>query len=260
MLYFFTFLICFLSCIIGAICGIGGGVIIKPVLDAVGAMEISTINFLSGCTVLSMTAYSVARSRIGGKSRIDTAVGTPLAIGAALGGIAGKQLFEILRTATQGTRLNAIQSLCLLIITLGTLIYTVYKAKVKTHQVKNKAVCCLIGLLLGLMSAFLGIGGGPVNLVVLFYFFSMDTKTAAENSLYIILFSQIASLVLSIVGGTVPEFSLLMLCLMVGGGILGGVCGRRINKKIEGEVVDKLFIALMGIIILINVFNFTKFF
>ncbi|MEI3183290.1 MAG: sulfite exporter TauE/SafE family protein [Lachnospiraceae bacterium] len=39
------------------------------------------------------------------------------------------------------------------------------------------------------MSSFLGIGGGPINLVVLLYFFSMDTKAAAQNSLYIILFS-----------------------------------------------------------------------
>ena len=27
------FLVSFLSCIVGAICGIGGGVVIKPVLD-----------------------------------------------------------------------------------------------------------------------------------------------------------------------------------------------------------------------------------
>ena len=243
----------------GAICGIGGGVIIKPVLDAVGAMEIATINFLSGCTVLSMTAYSVACSRTGKNSRIDTAVGTPLAVGAALGGIAGKQLFDFLSTLTQGTDLNAIQSACLLVVTLGTLLYTANKEKVSTLQVKNKAVCCLIGLTLGLMSAFLGIGGGPINLVVLFYFFSMDTKTAAENSLYIILFSQVASLLLGIAGGTVPEFSLLMLCLMVGGGILGGVCGRKINKKIDSAIVDKLFVILMAIIILINILNIIKF-
>jgi len=259
MILLFTFLICFASCIVGAICGIGGGVIIKPVLDAVGAMEIAAINFLSGCTVLSMTAYSVLRSRTGGKSRIDMAVGTPLAIGAALGGVAGKQLFDILRAAFQGSGLHVTQSACLLLITLGTLIYTVNKDRVKTKQVENKGACCLIGLALGLMSAFLGIGGGPINLVVLFYFFSMDTKTAAENSLYIILFSQVASLILSIVTGTVPTFSPLMLGLMVGGGILGGVCGRRINKKIDSAVVDKLFIALMALIILINIFNIVKF-
>ena len=46
-----------------------------------------------------------------------------------------------------------------------------------------------MSITLGILSSFLGIGGGPINLVVLFFFFSMDTKTAAQNSLYTILFS-----------------------------------------------------------------------
>ena len=49
------FLVAFLSSIVGAICGIGGGVVIKPVLDLFQLGAVSTINFLSGCTVLSMS-------------------------------------------------------------------------------------------------------------------------------------------------------------------------------------------------------------
>ena len=95
--------------------------------------------------------------------------------------------------------------------------------------------------------------------MVLFYFFSMNTKTAAENSLYVILFSQIASLVMTLVTGKVPEVPLTLLIMMVGGGIAGGICGRAINKKIEEKTVNKLFIALMAVIILINVYNIIKF-
>ena len=58
MVLILVFLICFFASIVGAICGIGGGVIIKPVLDAFGIMSVSAISFLSGCTVLSMTTYS----------------------------------------------------------------------------------------------------------------------------------------------------------------------------------------------------------
>ena len=109
------------------------------------------------------------------------------------------------------------------------------------------------------MSSFLGIGGGPINLVVLFYFFSMDTKTAAENSLYVIFFSQLASLILSIVTGTIPDVSIGMLMLMVCGGICGGMCGRKVNKKLTETSVDKLFIGLMVLMILINIYNIYKF-
>ena len=116
-------------------------------------------------------------------------------------------------------------------------------------------VCVVIGLMLGIMSSFLGIGGGPINLVVLYFFFSMDTKTAAANSLYIILFSQITSLVTTLVTRTVPEFQLISLVVMVAGGIGVGIVGRKINKKIDGAAVEKLFICLMGVIIAISLWN-----
>ena len=51
----------------------------------------------------------------------------------------------------------------------------------------------------------------------------MDTKTAAVNSLYIILFSQAASLLATLVTASVPEFRIPALILMVAGGIGGGI-------------------------------------
>ena len=92
------FLVSFLSCIVGAICGIGGGVVIKPVLDMLHLGSVSTINFLSGCTVLSMSCYSVGKAMINKDSKVDMATGTPLAIGAAVGGLAGKELFGIVKS------------------------------------------------------------------------------------------------------------------------------------------------------------------
>lgn len=260
MILIVVLLICFCASVAGAICGIGGGVIIKPVLDSFGIMSVSTISFLSGCTVLSMTTYSVIRSKRSGGSRIDQKIGLPLAVGAAVGGVLGKHIFQIIKDmSTDPNRVGAIQATCLLIVTLGTLIYTIKKQNIKTKIIQNVVACVAIGLVLGMMSAFLGIGGGPINLVVLFYFFSMDTKTAAENSLYIIFFSQLASLIASICTKTVPDFSVGMLILMAGGGILGGMLGRKVNKKLTEQSVDKLFIGLMVLMILINIYNIWKF-
>ena len=260
MVFVLVFLICFCSCVVGAICGIGGGVIIKPALDAFGIMDVSTISFLSGCTVLSMTAYSVIRSKVSGSSRIDSRTGAPLALGAAVGGVLGKYLFQMIRAmSADQNRVGAVQAVCLLVITVGTLLYTLWKSRIPTCRVQNRLVCVVIGVALGVMSSFLGIGGGPINLVVLYFFFSMDTKTAAENSLYIILFSQVASLLASLLSGTVPDFSPGMLCLMAAGGICGGICGRAVNKKLDSRAVDKLFIALMVLMILINVYNVYQF-
>lgn len=258
--YIIFFVVSFGASIVGAICGIGGGVIIKPVLDAFGVLSVSVIGFLSGCTVLAMSCYSVVRSKLSGSSSINMATGTPLAIGAAIGGIAGKSMFQWVSSlfADKNT-VGAVQAITLGIITLGTLIYTLKKNKIKTHHLKNIAACLAIGFILGVASSFLGIGGGPINLVVLYFFFSMTTKVAAQNSLYIILFSQAASFLMTVFTGTVPEVSWLLLAGMIVAGLLGGIAGRTINKRIDDKVVDKLFILLMGMIILINVFNTVKY-
>lgn len=259
-LYVLFGLISFGASIAGAICGIGGGVIIKPTLDAFGVLSVSTISFLSGCTVLGMTCYSVIKGKMSGESLIDMRIGTPLGIGAAIGGVAGKSMFQMLSNLfADKDMVGAVQAACLLVITLGTLIYTIKKDQIKTHHVRNMIACVVIGLILGILSSFLGIGGGPINLVVLFFFFSMDTKTAAQNSLYIILFSQITSLLNTLVTRTVPEFTFALLGLMVLCGILGGMSGRKINKKIDSKVVDKLFIGLMIVIIGINIYNIYQF-
>ncbi len=260
MMYAVVFLICFLASVVGAICGIGGGVIIKPVLDAFGIMSVSTISFLSGCTVLSMTTYSVMKSKLNGKSHVEHKIMLPLAIGAAVGGLIGKRLFSYIKSMSEDPdKVGAVQASCLLLVTLGTLIYTIYKEKIKTYQVENALVCILIGVFLGILSSFLGIGGGPINLVVFFFFYSMTTKRAAETSLYIIFFSQITSLVSNIVTGSVPEFTVGTLLLMGTGGILGGIVGRAFNSKIEERTVDKLFVGLMVLMIFINIFNINKF-
>ena len=173
-----------------------------------------------------------------------------------MGGIIGKELFSVVKAFFNGSPMvGGVQAVALGIITVGTLIYTVNKSKIATRTTSNKMVCVVIGLLLGIMSSFLGIGGGPINLVVLGYFFSMDSKTAAANSLYIILFSQAASFLSTVVTRAIPEFEILALVLMVAGGIGGGIVGRKLNKKMDNRAVDKLFIGLMVLIVGICVYN-----
>ncbi|MCD8352587.1 MAG: hypothetical protein LUC93_18445, partial [Planctomycetaceae bacterium] len=50
----------------GALTGMGGGVIIKPVIDLVGHYDAASINALSSLTVLIMSVVSVARLWRGG--------------------------------------------------------------------------------------------------------------------------------------------------------------------------------------------------
>ncbi len=251
----YYFFISLLASTVGAICGIGGGVVIKPVLDLFRVDTVATISFLSGCTVLAMSCYSVGRNMLSGQSRIEIKTASFLAAGAVAGGILGNRLFAFIN-GIYGSIAGAAQSGCLFLLTFGTLVYMLNKQKVKTMSVKNPFLIVAIGFLLGGLSSFLGIGGGPMNLVVLAFFFGMDTKTAAQNSLYIILFSQISSLTCSFVLQTVPsELNFFSLGVMITGGILGGVLGRMFNKKLSTSSVDKLFNALLTLIMAICVWN-----
>ena len=252
----FNFLVAILATTIGGISGVGGGVIIKPVMDAVSGLPVATISFLSGCTVLAMTITSMVRS-IGGEVKVEPRRGTLLAIGAAVGGIVGKQLFDVVKDAG-GSAVSVAQQVLMIALTLGVLAYTLNRPRIATRDVKNPAACVVIGLVLGLLSAFLGIGGGPINLAVLYYFFSMDTKTAALNSLYIILFSQAASFLSTLARNTVPEFAWPVLIVMLIGGVAGGTLGRSISKKLTNSGVDRLFFWLLIAITGISVYNLIR--
>ena len=126
-------------------------------------------------------------------------------------------------------------------------------------HVTDPALCFGIGFALGMVSSFLGIGGGPLNLVVLFFFFSLSAKSAAKSSLYIIFFSQCTSLVLTFLGGEIPQFELSLLFVMILGGIGGGAVGRFLNRRISEKAVGRLFIMVMSFMILISTYNIVKF-
>lgn len=258
-MYIAYFLISLAASIGGAICGIGGGIIIKPLLDAFGLHSVSTISFLSGCTVLAMACYSVSKNILGGKNELDMRIATPLAIGAAIGGVAGSWLFEgIAGIFADKETVGAIQAIALILMCIGILIYTL-RRHTRTLQVRNPIACAIIGLVLGLLSAFLGIGGGPMNLAVLSFFFSLDTKKAAQNSLYVIMFSQIFAIGNKVISGTVPTFSPWLLLLMVAGGIAGGMIGQKIQRRIESRTVERLYIAFILLTIGVNLYNVAKF-
>jgi len=55
------------------------------------------------------------------------------------------------------------------------------RRQIQTLNLKNKGICIGTGWGLGILSSFLGIGGGPTNLVVLYYF--VFPVTTFHNSL-----------------------------------------------------------------------------
>lgn len=273
MTYIIFFAVSILASVVGAICGVGGGVFMKPALDAVGVLPVNTITFLSTCTVISMTSYNVLSAAMNSKKNssenlIDWNLTTWLAIGSAIGGVIGKYIYDIIKNSSANKEIvGGYQAIALLIAVFLTLIYTLNKKKCKALHVTSPIALILLGFGLGTLSSFVGIGGGPMNLAVLYFFLSMPTKTAAQNSLYMILISQIASLIVTFIKDSVPEPLFkdvdpglwIMLIGMMACGVYGGIAGKKINKKIPASTVDKLFIILIFVIMGLCVWNiYTK--
>ena len=252
MIYVVEILICILATTIGAICGVGGGVIMKPVLDASHILPVEEVSFLSGCTVLAMTTVSVAKQ---GKKTID-AISVALAVGGAFGGILGKQFFQmIVKLCGNDRRAGWWQAWILFVFLCLTFLYMIGDDRIRTYRVKKIFPSLLIGLALGAVSAFLGIGGGPMNLMVLYFFYSMETKLAVQNSLFIIFASQLCSLLTSVGSRNVPAFSWGTLGIMVVCGLLGAWIGGRIHKCLSAKSIQVLLNIVIVLILGICLYN-----
>lgn len=258
--YLIIALISLLASAAGAICGIGGGVIIKPVLDSLGILSVSAVSFLSGVTVFCMAAYTTTITFIARESKIRMATGLPLSLGAVIGGLVGKSVFGAVRAASANpSHVGAVQAACLFLLVAGTIVYTLNKSRIRTQQITTVWIIILAGTGLGFFSSFLGIGGGPFNLIVLSFLFSMQTKEAAQNSLFVILFSQASSILQTLVTGSTPALHWPLFILMVAMGFLGGLIGRKVNRRIDTAAVDKLFFGINVLILGICVYNFFRF-
>lgn len=259
MLVLIFFIVSLFASSIGAVFGIGGGVIIKPILDSLNIMKVTKISFLSSCTVLSMSLYTFINSKLSKTSLVDTKIATPFALGAVLGGLIGKILFSYtIHFFNNQNIAGIIQSSILIILLIFTVMFTIKnmsKNKIKPMHINNIFLSAIIGMVLGLLSSYLGIGGGPFNIAFLYIFFAMDNKTAAENSLYIILFSQISSVLTTLIKNEIQNINIYILIVMIIGGIGGGIIGRKISKKLNSSSFDKIFIIILILIIFISIYN-----
>ena len=236
--------------IFGSLVGLGGGVIIKPVLDALGTYDLSTIGILSSFTVFSMAVVSTGKQiKKGFKVSRHMLI---ITMGSILGGALGNILFKIFLNFLNDNKLaTAIQGIML----ASLLILVLFKEKLPKYRLKNTIGLFLIGVILGTIASFLGIGGGPINVMVLVLLLDMDIKKSATTSVFIILFSQFAKLILIAVGEGFELYDLSMLYLMIPGGILGGVVGAHFNHKLNHNIIHKIFNIAIIVLILLNIYN-----
>lgn len=243
--------------IIGAISGVGGGVMIKPIFDAISPYDTYTVGMLSCFGVLTMSITSVAK-QVASKAKIQIWTAFPLAIGAILGGLLGNYIFNLVRQTIGDSVVKISQAVILASFLVFVVIY-MNRTKKETRKsvIRGMIPTVITGLILGMVSTFIGIGGGPINIAVLCLLFALDMKSATVNSLVLIIFSQTSKLAENMISGrlfdaSLPWLLILLVCIIAS---VGGIIGTKINRKLTGEKILRVYTVTMLAIIGINIYN-----
>ncbi|MFV0395746.1 MAG: sulfite exporter TauE/SafE family protein [Coprobacillaceae bacterium] len=241
-------IVIFIATFLGALAGLGGGVIIKPVLDLINYHSLTNISFLSTVAVTSMAIISLIKQR-NNRKNMNLKVLAIIAFASMLGGIIGNILFDYCLAIFPETAVRNIQAVLL----NGLLVFVIISVyKHLTWKVNGVMSYIIIGLLLGTFSSFLGIGGGPINVAVFTIFLGMDVKKATLYSIATILFSQLSKLGTIALTTGFQSFDIEPLLYVIPTALLGGVFGSYYNQKLSNKQVANIFIVTMLIIICMN--------
>lgn len=221
------FLIIIIASGLGSISGMGGGIIIKPLMDSFGYHSVSDIAFYSSFSVFIMAIISTIKRFSQSKE------------------IKWRLIFTVSFS-------SVVQMILLFVMLLVSFVLTDFK---KTYQFDKIGFYMICGLLLGLISSFLGIGGGPLNVSLLMVFFSISIKEATMYSLAIIFFSQLSHLATIVVVTGLNQYHLAPVPVIFLASICGGVLGTVVSKVLPENWVRYCFKGMLFFVMGMTLYN-----
>lgn len=247
-------LIVLLATMFGAIAGLGGGVFIKPLFDLIGYHSTSAIGFYSSVTVFTMCIVSISKQLQNG-FLFNYKISISIAIGSLIGGAIGDILCNDCLQYAGNQTMKLIQTALLIVTFIVILVYTYNKDRIKNLKITSYPVIVIAGFLLGMISVFLGIGGGPLHVALLMYLFSYDAKEAAVYSITTIFFSQISKIGNVLLTKSYQSYDMSIVPILCIVAIIGGFIGSQINHKLESDHIEKLYMYLLVFLVFVSICN-----
>ena len=127
----------------------------------------------------------------------------------------------------------------------------------KTINIKynSKIVLILTGILVGVLTGLLGIGGGFIIVPALIVFAHMDMKKAASTALFIIMLNTLFAIILEMAVFNF-QFQFDFIAGLLGLGILGVIIGINMLNRVNVNIIKKMFsITLLLLSLIIFLFE-----
>jgi len=210
--------------------GIGGGTVLIPALLMLGYEMKASI----GISVFQMAFVSLYGSYLNFKQG-SLVISTILPI--AFGGFVGALL--------SGTIVSLVPSMYLEYSFLGfvsiALIRMLYTPKTSSEQSSaNPFVLFIIGMLLGVLSISIGVGGSLLLVPILVGFFNFELKKAISAGLFFVVFSSISGLISLSIAGHVIHLDAFVIA---SASLVGVYIGIKLSNKTSSSLQKKLLLA-----------------
>jgi uncharacterized protein len=249
--------------------GIGGGFLITPLLMLMGIPAAVAVATGSNQVVASSVSGTLSQWRRG---NVDIKMGTVLLAGGVIGAIIGVQIVRLLKTTGYIDLTISLLYTVFLggigIIMLVESINAIRRARagtpisarrsgqhswvhglpLKLRFQRSKLYISaippfVIGIVVGLLSGILGVGGGFIMVPAMIYLLRMPTRMVIGTSLFQVIF--VAGLTTIMHAATNQAVDLLLAFVLMVGGVMGAQFGASAGQRLRSEHLRALLALLV---------------
>ncbi|GGH10324.1 UPF0721 transmembrane protein [Alsobacter metallidurans] len=238
--------------------GVGGGFLMTPLLIFIGIPPAVAVATETAQIAASSMTGAIAYWR---RRALDFKLGGVLLAGGVVGTVLGVAFFNSMRRLGQLDLVITLSYITLLSSVGGLMLtesirsmlsarrgmvaplrpvghpwYFRLPLRMRFHRSKlyvSVLPLLLLSVLIGFAGAVLGIGGGFLMVPALIYMFRVPTAVVVGTSLFQILFTMVAAIILH--SATNQSVDIILALLLVVGGVFGAQFGARAGQNIRGE-------------------------
>ncbi|MBQ2260854.1 MAG: sulfite exporter TauE/SafE family protein [Loktanella sp.] len=250
--------------------GVGGGFLITPLLFFIGIPPAVAVATSTNQIVASSISGVLAHFK---RKTVDLVMGGVLMAGGLIGSAIGVVIFNYLRAQGQ---VDLLVQLCYVIFlgAIGALMFVEslrairraskpgavpvrrkhnwvhalpFKIKFRVSGLYISVIPpIMVGMVVGILAAIMGVGGGFIMVPAMIYILGMPTKVVIGTSLLQVIF--VAGFTTMLHATTNQTVDVLLAVLLLIGGVIGAQVGTRIGLKMKAEQL-RILLAMLVLLV-----------